>query len=392
MNTEEILGQDQEEGDIHGRAAEPDRALLSRTSHARHDIGANSPGRGNRMVVAEESPTGRPSASLTTQEVDAMTNRPDLSVIIPMHNASATVTSVVESFLAIDAAAIDLVVVDDASTDDSVERVAALDRPEVMVERFETNRGAGVARNHGFARARGRYTLFFDADDEIHPEALTSAIGALDDTGADVVMMPYRYRRGQFAQSDAMNSYDVATWGRYATSPRRVTSLGDVPRLLGFSNYPWNKLIRTDHYQHTGLQYGSTPVHNDILGHWLTLLDAHRILLLDQPLCTHIVNEGGRNLTNRESRARLTLVDALDETYSALEARPEKRNRYSHHYWDFVLRVTGWATARLTPDALDEFNLRLQQHMLRMDLGDFTRMRLRRDPSLGTRLISKALA
>jgi glycosyltransferase involved in cell wall biosynthesis len=285
-----------------------------------------------------------------------------------------------------------VVVVDDASTDDSVERVLALGRPEVKVERFETNRGAGIARNHGFERATGRYTLFFDADDEVHPAALASAIGVLDDTGADVAMMRYRYRRGQSAKSDAMNSFDAATWERYATAPRRVCRLGDVPRLLGFSNYPWNKLIRTDHYKLAGLRYGRTPVHNDILGHWMTLLDAHRILLLDQAVCTHIVNEGGRNLTNRESRSRLTLVDALDETYSALEARPEKRNRYSHHYWDFVLRVTGWATARMTPDVLDEFNLRLQHHMLRMDLGDFTRIRLRRDPGLGTRLIRRALA
>jgi glycosyltransferase involved in cell wall biosynthesis len=321
-----------------------------------------------------------------------MTNRPDLSVIIPMHNASATVSGVVESFLRIDAAAVEVVVVDDASTDDSVERVTALGQPGVIVERFETNRGAGVARNHGFERATGRYTLFFDADDEIHPVALTSAIEALDDTGADVAMMPYRYRRGHAPHSDAMNSFDAAVWGRYVTSPRRVTRLGDVPRLLGFSNYPWNKLIRSDHYRHTGLRYGSTPVHNDILGHWLTLLDAETIVLLDQPVCTHIVNEGGRNLTNRESRARLSLVDALEETYSALEARPEKRNRYSHHYWDFVLRVAGWATGRMTPDVLDDFNLCLQHHLLRIDLGDFTRIRLRRDPGLANRIVRRALA
>jgi len=321
-----------------------------------------------------------------------MTNRPDLSVIIPMHNASATVTAVVESFLRIEATAVEVIVVDDASTDDSVERVTALGQPAVMVERFGTNRGAGVARNSGFARAAGRYTLFFDADDEIHPAAVASAIETLDETGADVAMMPYRYRRGHAPHSDAMNSFDTAVWGRYATSARRVTHLGDVPRLLGFSAYPWNKIIRTDHYRHTGLRYGSTPVHNDILGHWLTLLDAKTILLLDQSVCTHIVNQGGRNLTNRESRARLSLVDALDETYTALESRPAKRNRYSHHYWDFVLRVAGWATTRMTPDVLDEFNLRLQHHLLRIDLGDFTRIRLRRDPGLASRLTRRALA
>ena len=67
-------------------------------------------------------------------------------------------------------------------------------------------------------------------------------------------------------------------------------------------------------------------------------------------------DRGRRNLTNRESRARLSLIDALEETYTALEARPEKRNRFSHHYWDFVLRVAAWATGRMTPEVLDEFN------------------------------------
>ena len=321
-----------------------------------------------------------------------VTQQPDLSVIIPMHNAGATITALVESFLAIDALTIQMIVVDDASSDDSVERVSGLGEGSVILERFETNRGAGLARNRGFDQATGRYALFFDADDEIHPSTLASAVRSLDDTGANVAMMAYRYRRSTRLEFDGMNSLDAAVWGRYATVPRRVARLGEVPQLLGFSNYPWNKVVRTGHFQRTGLRFGSTPVHNDILGHWLTLLDANSILLLDQPLCTHIVHEGGRNLTNRQSRARLSLVDALDETYTAIEARPEKRNRFSHHYWDFVLRVASWATGRMTPEVLDEFNLRLQQHLLRMDLADFTRIRLRRDPGLATRIVRRALA
>lgn len=205
-------------------------------------------------------------------------------------------------------------------------------------------------------------------------------------------MLSYRYRRSDSGGSGDMNAFDVAVWRQYVTSQRRVVRLGAVPRLLGFSNYPWNKVIRTDHYRRTGLRFGSTPVHNDILGHWLTLLDAGTIVLLDQALCTHVVTEGGRNLTNRQSRARLNLIDALDETYDALEQRPHQRNRCSHHYWDFVLRVSGWASSRLTPDVVDEFNVGLQQHLLRMDLADFARIRLRRDAGLANRVIRRALA
>lgn len=321
-----------------------------------------------------------------------MTSQPDLSVIIPMHNSSATVVGVVESFLAVDGLDVEVIAVDDASTDDSVNLVTALGDPRVHVERLDTNHGAGVARNIGFARAAGRYTMFFDADDIVHPAALLSVLDGLDVTGADAAFTSYRYRRGEAGAFEGMNSYDHVVWSQYATKKRRLVELAEVPRLVGFSNYPWNKVIDTQRYRQTGLRFGATPVHNDILGHWLTLLDARKLVLVDEPLCTHIVEASGANLTNRKSRARLSLFDALEETYTAIEARPAMRNRYSHHYWSFVLRVAGWAVDRLTPEAKDEFNLHLQKHLLRMDLADFTRMRLRRDPALASQLVRRALA
>ena len=201
-------------------------------------------------------------------------------------------------------------------------------------------------------------------------------------------MMSYRYRRPG-TTSEGMNSFDVTVWNKYVSAPRRLARLDEVPQLLGFTNYPWNKVVRTDHYRRTGLRFGATQVHNDILGHWLTLIDADTVLLLDQPLCTHIVTAGGRNLTNRQSRARLGLVDALDETYSELEARPTKRREFASQYWDLVTRVTGWAAGRITPDVRDEFNLRVQEHILRIDLGDFHRIRHRVDAALAGRIINR---
>lgn len=329
---------------------------------------------------------------LAEKEDEPVTSRPDLSVVIPMHNASATVGGLIESFLALDGIDVEVVVVDDASTDDSVDIVTGLGDPRVRTQRLDSNRGAGVARNVGFGRAAGRYTLFFDADDDVRPDALLTTLEALEVTGADVAFTSYRYRRGETDSFEGMNSFDTAVWGEYVTNSRRLVGLTEVPRLLGFSNYPWNKVINTDHYRRTGLRFGTTPVHNDILGHWLTLLDARKLVLVDEPLCTHIVETTGMNLTNRKSRARLGLFDALDETYDALEDRPAMRNRYSHHYWSFALRVADWAGDRITLEAKEEFNLRLQKHLLRMNLADFTRMRARRDPRLASRIVRRALA
>lgn len=315
---------------------------------------------------------------------------PDLSVIIPVHNAAATIVSVVSSFVAIEGINVEVLVVDDASTDDSVALVEGLARPEVRVLSLPYNQGAGVARNMGFARARGRYTIFFDADDEVEQSALVEAIRVLDVTSADLAMLSYRYRRDETGENVDMNSHDRAVWSEYATEAVRVARLSEVPRLLGFSNYPWNKVLRTEHYRAAGLRFSSTPVHNDILGHWITLLSVQTLVLIDQPLCLHVVVDGAANLTNRSSRARLALFDALEDTYSMLESHPDLRNRYSHHYWDFVLRVCGWAAPRLDADLTDEFNLQLQRHLLRMNLADYARIRQRRDPGLASRIVRRA--
>ena len=170
---------------------------------------------------------------------------PDLSVVIPMRNARDTVGTLLRDLLAVPGVDLEVIVVDDASSDDSAERVDQVAGDAVQVIRLDQRHGAGHARNVGFAHASGRYTLFFDADDEIHPQALRSAMAMLEDTRADVAFLPYRYRRGH-SEYEGMNDYDRSVWAQYAPRQGEALTLDEVPRLLGFSNYPWNKIVRTD--------------------------------------------------------------------------------------------------------------------------------------------------
>lgn len=288
---------------------------------------------------------------------------------------------------------IQLVIVDDASTDGSPDLVRSLARPEIDLIALADNRGAGYARNRGFSQVRGRYTLFFDADDEVNPASLSHAVTQLDATRADVAFLPYRYRRWDDSSRTDMNEVDRAVWRQYVPpSGQRVVTLDEAPRLLGFSNYPWNKLLRTEHYQQAGLRFGETMVHNDVLGHWMTLIHARTIMLLDALVGTHIVSADGANLSRRMGLERLQLFDALDETYDFLAANPPARNRFAHHYWDFALRVSEWALSRIADEFHDDATARLQQHILRVNLADLTHMRVKRNPSLADRLHRRALA
>lgn len=324
----------------------------------------------------------------------APSSNPDITVIIPVFNAIETLENLVTDFLDIEDTKVQLLLVDDCSTDGSNALIRDLEAKHVEVKGhyLKSNSGAGVARNAAFTQASGEFTLFFDADDIVHKGAVTEAIDGLRKTGADLAMTPYFYRRDVDSDHTVMNHHDAKIWNDVTKGQDQFcVALEDAAALLGFSNYPWNKLLRTSHYKEVGLRFGSTAVNNDILGHWYALLFSRNILLLSTEMCTHIVLSSGSNLTNRHSRVRLNLFDALDETYDLLESNTYLRSRYAHHYWSLAVRTTRWARSRISEDMTTEFNIRFQEHLSRINLEDFSRMRQKRSPRLADDLLRMSL-
>lgn len=117
-----------------------------------------------------------------------MTGR--VSVVIPCFDAAATVGEAVASALAQSWRDVEIVVVDDGSSDGSAEALRSFaDRIRVDCG---PNRGASAARNRGTALATGAYIQYLDADDLLAPEAIERRLLALDDTGADVAYGDWR--------------------------------------------------------------------------------------------------------------------------------------------------------------------------------------------------------
>jgi glycosyltransferase involved in cell wall biosynthesis len=101
------------------------------------------------------------------REIDRMNARsPLVSVILPVYNRGHLLQRVVTSVLSQSHDNLELIIVDDASSDDTEERVAALADPRLRYIRHSHNQGASVARNTGIEVARGEYIAFMDDDDE----------------------------------------------------------------------------------------------------------------------------------------------------------------------------------------------------------------------------------
>lgn len=116
----------------------------------------------------------------------------DVSVVIPVYNCEKYLHETIGSVRAQDmpAGAIEIVAVDDGSTDSSLKILHELAEVgnDLRVYSIPNSGSAAAPRNVGLEHARGRYVFFLDADDKFSPDALSRLICVADDTGSGVVL------------------------------------------------------------------------------------------------------------------------------------------------------------------------------------------------------------
>ena len=111
---------------------------------------------------------------------------PLVSVIIPVYNGGKFLAEAADSVLAQGVSSLELIVVDDGSTDDTREIAGEL--PGVIVYEYQENQGPAAARNHGLKLARGDLIAFQDVDDIWPPGRLAAQLSCLSkNPGVDIV-------------------------------------------------------------------------------------------------------------------------------------------------------------------------------------------------------------
>ena len=109
-----------------------------------------------------------------------------ISVVIPSYNRKDKLPACLESVLNQTYGNIEVIVVDDASTDGTEELFRDISDPRVKFLRYEENHGACYARNYGAERAQGELIAFQDSDDTWHQDKLEKQYRRLMETGADM--------------------------------------------------------------------------------------------------------------------------------------------------------------------------------------------------------------
>ena len=121
-------------------------------------------------------------------------NRILLSVIIPFYNREKTLSCAVDPVLKVKSDSIEVLLVDDGSTDGSKRLCDEYAEKDKRVKVFhKANGGVSSARNLGIDNAQGKYVFFCDSDDCVYSEVLDNALTRLSESDCDLYIFDYVY-------------------------------------------------------------------------------------------------------------------------------------------------------------------------------------------------------
>ncbi|KAB2808205.1 glycosyltransferase [Pimelobacter simplex] len=276
--------------------------------------------------------------------------RPLVSVVVPVYDVAAYLPACLDSILAQRHRALDVVVVDDGSTDESgaiADRYAERDdRVRVL---HVANGGLGAARNVGVAEARGDYLTFADSDDTIPPDAYARLIAAVRKGEADFAVGNILRLEGDLGAEREIR----LPWMDGMHAPY-VGSIEERPELLG-DVFAWNKLFRREFWDAARLSWPERIRYEDQPTTTEAYLRAERVAVLDDVVYHWRIRGDGSAITEQ----RATVADLRDRWRTKQMALDSTRALGSPALQEVfrtqVLPGDMWRYFLLVPGATDEW-------------------------------------
>jgi glycosyltransferase involved in cell wall biosynthesis len=115
-----------------------------------------------------------------------------VSIIMPSYNTAKYISDSIKSILAQTYTNWELIIVDDCSTDNSLEIIRGFNDPRIILLQNEKNSGAAISRNYALREAKGKWIAFLDSDDTWVPEKLEKQIKFMKSNNYAFTFTDYR--------------------------------------------------------------------------------------------------------------------------------------------------------------------------------------------------------
>lgn len=229
-----------------------------------------------------------------------------LSVIVAAYNIDAYIERGVRSVCDQTYHNLEIIVVDDGSTDDTGRILDKLAEDDARIQVIhEENGGLAHARNTGMAVARGSYIGFVDGDDWIDPDMYEKMFSALKDKQADVAVCRYR----QISRTQTLD--ESADRAVLFEGQEALAVYVEERKEFEIQNAAWNKLYRKELL--VGMSFPEGRWYEDIVFTTQALARAGRCIYLDIALYNYIIDREG-SIMNRKINPR-TFTDQIPAYY-----------------------------------------------------------------------------
>jgi len=252
-----------------------------------------------------------------------MTDRPPVSVVVPVYNCAAYLPRCIDSILQQTLPGIEIVLVNDGSTDESLkictdyanshDNIVLIDQP---------NFGAEAARKIGIAASSGEYISFVDSDDWIAPWMYEKLVKTSEFTNSDIVQCGYIV-----SCSDVESPLKTPTPG--CETPHVFSSREALLQLFGVS-FPctfnfllWNKIYRRELFNNLSFPFGH-KAQNDVALIPRVFYQAYTISVIPTPLYFYF---------KRSDATNMSITDTLDASlYKKIQSHIEAFNDVSNYF------------------------------------------------------------
>ncbi|MGZ8750613.1 MAG: glycosyltransferase family 2 protein, partial [Pseudonocardia sp.] len=273
---------------------------------------------------------------------------PRLSVVVPAYQVVEWLAESLASVLDQSLRDLEVVVVDDGSTDGTGEladRIAATDHRVRVVH--QANVGLGAARNVGVAHATGELLAFADSDDLVSPGAYERLVGSLDASGSDLAIGAVERIRGSetFMMPLMRTNHEERLTG---------VRIDEAPLLLA-DVFAWNKVFRRSFWDGHGLQFPGGRMRYEDQPAITGALVRARIDSLVEPVYQWRVREDGSSISQQRGDIA-DLADRLRTKGWALDTvREHTRPATARVFVRRVLPIDMWEYFRAVPGCSDAY-------------------------------------
>jgi glycosyltransferase involved in cell wall biosynthesis len=284
-----------------------------------------------------------------------------ISVVIPVYNVEKYLSKAVESVIEQTYNKLEIILVDDGSTDNCAEICDSFaEKDSRVIVIHQKNSGLSGARNAGIKMASGDYIFFLDSDDYIEPDTLEFAVKNAQLYKTDLVIWGYitEYENKQQPDKEIRVPDCLIYEGN--------NDLDYVPSCIG---YAWNKLYNRDIIERNNLEFRhGVSLVEDILFNRDYIAHVSRILFVDKCF-NHYLQRNVPTLGTKQYDNALELkmmsLDAWQDILKKMCFKPDIRNSYISNMKYYTVSFFVRMTARNT-----ELNFNERVKLIRRYLSD----------------------